>query len=151
MLNICCSLLPFVQAMQNGWNFWELLLRPLPKFDCQVQKIFWTQPFGLDQILFHFNLFVNKIFRSAWILQLPTRYYEQLTKLYPSYLLFSIWVDTSKRLKKIVSTFFFQLSVECFAFAVLLMSLYFFTGHVDRSQGQMSLNLFRSSAQGLMS
>jgi hypothetical protein len=46
--------LTFVHAMQNGWNWRQLLLRPLQKFADKVWKIFLTQPFSLGQILFHF-------------------------------------------------------------------------------------------------
>ncbi len=62
----------FTHAMQNGPNLLQILLRPLPKFGDKVLKIFWTQTLGLGWILFHFISFTNKIFRSAWISQLPT-------------------------------------------------------------------------------
>ncbi len=45
---------------------------PLTKFCGKVWKILWTQPFGLGQISYHFISLMNKIFCSAWILQLPT-------------------------------------------------------------------------------
>jgi len=38
-------------SMKNGQNLCQLLLRPLMKFGGKVWKIFWTQPFGLGQIL----------------------------------------------------------------------------------------------------
>ncbi len=58
--------------MQNGQDLRQILLRPLMKFGGKVQKIFWTQPFILDQILYRFISFFNKIFCSAQVLQLPT-------------------------------------------------------------------------------
>ncbi len=65
------SLPLYVQAMQNGWYFQQLLLWTLLKFGSEVQKIFKTQPFSLDQNLFCFIAFMNRIFRSAQISQLP--------------------------------------------------------------------------------
>ncbi len=41
------------------------------KFGGKVWTIFWTQPFGLSQIIFRFVSLMNEIFRSAQILQLP--------------------------------------------------------------------------------
>ncbi len=38
---------------------------------CKVWNIFWTQRFGLGQTFYHFVSFMNKIFCSAWISQLP--------------------------------------------------------------------------------
>ncbi len=57
--------------MQNGWNLWQLLLRPLNIFGGKVWMIFWTQPFSLGQILYLFVLFRNKIFHSAQVSQFP--------------------------------------------------------------------------------
>ncbi len=45
------------------------------KFGGRVWKIFWTQPLGLGQILYHFILFMNKIFCLTQILQLPSLKY----------------------------------------------------------------------------
>ncbi len=70
-LNICRIRLTFVHAVQNGQNLSKLLLRPLLKFGGKVQKIFWTHAFSLGQILYQFIVFTNKIFHSAWILELP--------------------------------------------------------------------------------
>ncbi len=52
-------------------KFWQLSLRPLPKFCSKVWKFFITQPFHLNQILFCFISFMNEIFYSAQISQLP--------------------------------------------------------------------------------
>jgi hypothetical protein len=44
----------------------------LTKFDSKVQKIFWTEPFSLGQISFHFISLMSKIFFSAQISHLPS-------------------------------------------------------------------------------
>jgi hypothetical protein len=46
------------------------------KFGAKVQKIFWTQPFSLGWILYHFISFMNEIIRSAQMLQLPSLEYK---------------------------------------------------------------------------
>jgi hypothetical protein len=51
-------------------NYLNSSTRPITKFGGKIQKIFWTQPFDLSQILFHFVSFVNKMFRSARTSQL---------------------------------------------------------------------------------
>jgi hypothetical protein len=53
-------------------NFSATFLRALPKFGGKVQKIFSTQPFRLGKISYHFILFMNEIFRTTGILQLPS-------------------------------------------------------------------------------
>jgi hypothetical protein len=53
--------------LKNGQTFRQLLLKPLPKFGSKIRKIFLTQTFGLDQILFCFVSFVTKFFFSAQI------------------------------------------------------------------------------------
>jgi hypothetical protein len=40
LLKIHQNSLTFVDAMQNGAKFWQLLLPTLPKFGGKVQKIF---------------------------------------------------------------------------------------------------------------
>jgi len=47
-----------------------LWLKPKKKFGGKVQKIYWTLPFSLRQILFCFISTVNEIFRITTILQL---------------------------------------------------------------------------------
>ncbi len=42
------------------------------QLNCLKRNLFWTQPFSLGQILFHFVSFVNKIFCSVQISQLPS-------------------------------------------------------------------------------
>ncbi len=59
----------FIQAMQNGQKFWQLLLWPLPKFGGKVQNFFLTQAFDPDQISFCFISFTNKFFYCAQISQ----------------------------------------------------------------------------------
>jgi hypothetical protein len=71
LLNIYWILLTFIHAMQNEPNLWQLSLKPLVKFGRKVWNIFWTQPFGLGQISYHFIFFAYEIFRSAWISKLP--------------------------------------------------------------------------------
>jgi hypothetical protein len=60
----------------NGQKFWQLSLWTSPKFCRKVRKIFWTQPFCLGQILLHLISFMNKVFCSGWIWQLPTQHYN---------------------------------------------------------------------------
>ncbi len=75
-----CSLL----SIQNGLNLSQLLWGPLMKFGGKVQKIFWTQTFGLGKILYPFILLMNKIFCSKQILQLPSLKFS-------NYILINFW------------------------------------------------------------
>jgi len=59
--------------MQNGQDLQQLSLCPLQKFGTKVQKIFELNLFGPEQILFIFVLFMNEIFSSEVILQLPNK------------------------------------------------------------------------------
>ncbi len=74
-LNICWILRTFIHDRQIGQNLEHLSSRSLLTFGGKVQKIFWTQLFGPDQISYHFVSFTNEIFCSAWISQLPTLAY----------------------------------------------------------------------------
>jgi len=72
--NFIKCLLNFAHFSSVQWVkfFWQFSLWPLPKFCSKVQKIFWTQPFCLDQISFLFILFMIGIFGSAQISQICT-------------------------------------------------------------------------------
>ncbi len=60
---------------QYGWNLSELLFRPLTKFGGKLWKFSLTKTFGFDWISYCFISFMTKIFRSAWILQLPIQHH----------------------------------------------------------------------------
>ena len=76
LFNIRYISLTLILAMQIGKHFWQLLLWPLLKFGDKVQKIFWTQTFGLDWIWFCFVSFTSEIFCSAQISHLPIHYFQ---------------------------------------------------------------------------
>ncbi len=53
------------------WKLSKPHYKLLTKFDSNVKKIFWTQPFSLSQISCHFISLMSKIFFSAQISHLP--------------------------------------------------------------------------------
>jgi len=52
-------------SAQNGQILSQLLSGPLMKFGAKLWKIIWTQPFGLDQILYCFVSLKNEIFATT--------------------------------------------------------------------------------------
>ncbi len=67
------------------------------KFGGRVLKIFWTQPLGLGQILYHFILFMNKLFQLTQILQLPS---------------FKYWMSNTIKAMQIVLSHVLSFSLE---------------------------------------
>jgi len=104
--------LAFIHAILIEQNFWQLLLWHLPKFGGKVQKIFWIQTFSLPWISFHFNLLMNKFFRSVWISQIPN-WYNDFANLFGKF----IWVISI-------------LTITVFS-SVLLQSLYLISEFFD--------------------
>jgi hypothetical protein len=54
-----------LSSVQNAQNLCQLLLKPLTKFDSQIQKIFRILSFGLGQIYFSFVSLMNETCRQT--------------------------------------------------------------------------------------